>query len=99
LSPEVLSKHVDACIEKKFKAREVHKIRESLAPGDWNEAFVHGNVKSLEELRLIEKHGVKLVPFKVILQDLSIHQERRTGAAGSDLAELVELAMSKFEAK
>jgi hypothetical protein len=99
LSPEVLSKHVDVWVEKRFKAPEVRKVRESLAPGAWNEAFVHGNVKSPDELRFIEKHGVKLVSFKRILHDLSTHQKRRTGAAGSDLAELVELAMSKFEAK
>jgi len=48
-----------------------------LAPGVWNEALIHGNVKSVDELHLIEKHGIKLIAFATILQDLSRGNERK----------------------
>jgi len=88
-SPELIRKHVDGWVKKKFRAPEIHKLLESLAPGVWNEALVHGRVRHQEELDLIEKHGVKLVPFTEVLQDLSKDERKRSGAAGSELTELL----------
>ncbi|MFE4525506.1 hypothetical protein ACFRCQ_25920 [Cytobacillus firmus] len=61
-------------VEVKFNAHKKQQLRSQLNPDNWRYGFVHGNVKEHKKLEFIASQGVKLLPFKQILNDLCTKQ-------------------------
>ena len=86
---------VDQCakawVQKKFKAKEKQKLRDSLWPGvEWSFHLVHGALRDERELTIFERNDVAIHPFNEVLEQLS-HRKKGSfsGSAGGDLAEIV----------
>lgn len=78
-------------VDNKFKVQKKQQLRNQLIPNhSWNYFFVHGNVKDSRELDYIASEGVKVLPFRQILNDLCTNQTQLE-FAGSSAGELVEI--------
>jgi hypothetical protein len=78
-------------INKKYHHEAKRRLRNALFPGEWKYELVIHHVRFPEELRLIEKHGIKIHQLDEIVASLSGKQTMIQNAAGSDLLELVML--------
>lgn len=95
-SRDELRKLVGEWVLKKYRNPIVLRVRQGLCALDWQEGFVHGNVKDQEELRLIESHGIRLINFRTIVGGLlAAGKTKRQGASGSNLAELLAFIPSR----
>jgi hypothetical protein len=84
-------------VANKYKAKNKKQIREKLNPnGSWRYLLVHGNVKEPKELVYIESEGVKLFPFRQILNDLCTKQTQLdfSGSSAGDLVEIINFIQS-----
>lgn len=87
----VLEKSVEEWIEKKFTSKKKMEVRDHLCPGvKWKYYFVHGKVRYAQELELIAKHHIELIPFENVLKDLLSQKAGGfKGGSGSDLVEII----------
>lgn len=95
-----LGKCVDAWIETKFTGLKKAKVRNQLFYGaQWQYMFVHGNVKELKELELIQDHGVKLIPIEEIISVLcnQINDSGFTASSAGDLIEIINFYNKKIK--
>jgi hypothetical protein len=90
-SPGELADGVKEWVNKKYHHEAKKRLRNTLFHGDWKYELVIHNVKFPEELKLIEKHGIKIHRLDDIVTSLSGGQTMIQSAAGSDLLELVML--------
>lgn len=98
-SSESLKDSVKAWVEIKYTSEKKQKLRSSIIDTDkWEYWFVHGKVKDPKELEQIRNEGVKLVPIKDVLQELTANTTEHTFAAAS-AGELVELLKLVNEAE
>jgi hypothetical protein len=79
-------------VETKFTNKKKQQIRQQLNPNSgWRYLLVHGNVKEPKELNYIAAEGVKLLPFRQILNDLCSKQTQFnfSGSSAGDLVEII----------
>jgi hypothetical protein len=90
-TPEVLAKGVTEWVNKKYSHDAKKRLRNALFRGEWKYELVIHRVKFPEELKLLEKHGVKIHKLDDIAASLRGSHTIIQGAAGSDLLELIML--------
>lgn len=91
---ENIKDSVKAWIELKYTSDKKKRLRDTVVgEADWKYWFVHGKVKDIHELDSIRNEGVKIVPFKDILNELTLNTTEHSFAAASagDLIELIRL--------
>jgi hypothetical protein len=91
-SPDILAPAVAAWVKKKFTSPSKHGAREMAWPGlKWKYLLVHAVVREPEELRLMQTHGVEIVPLHRVLGELGHGSAAGIrGGAGTDLSEVIE---------
>lgn len=90
-TPRELADGVKEWVNKKYHHDAKKRLRSALFQGEWKYELVIHHVKFPEELKLIEKHGIKIHQLDDIVASLSGSQTMVQSAAGSDLLELVML--------
>jgi hypothetical protein len=90
-TPAVLESSVREWVHKKFDAKQKVNMRQKCWKGlTWSRKFVHGAVKHEAELALIESHGITLIPFETVLEELCGQPVGELfGGAGTDIAEII----------
>ena len=91
-TPEELEQGVLEWVEKKFNKPVKKQLRESLAKGEWTFELVINNVKSKNEVMLIESHNIVILELKDIVKALRAKNTLIKAASGADLLELMHLA-------
>ena len=87
----LLQSSVAAWVKKKFTSRGKVATRERAWPGlSWQYVFVHAIVREPLELSIIANHGIKVVPFHAVLNELKHVSATQRGGAGTDISEIVE---------
>jgi hypothetical protein len=90
-STEILQVCVADWIEHKFESPSKSAARERAWPGlEWQKVFVHATVKYDEELLMLSKAGMTVIPLHKILGELKHAEGHLRGGAGTDLAEIIE---------
>lgn len=90
-TPQELSEGVREWVSKKYLLDAKKRLRNTLFPGEWKYELVIHRVKFPEEIKLLEKHGIKIHKLDEIVSTLSGNQTVIQSAAGSDLLELIML--------
>jgi hypothetical protein len=90
-TPKELADGVKEWVNKKYHHDAKKRLRNALFQGEWKYELVVHHVKFPEELKLIEKHDIKIHRLDDIVASLSGSQTIIQSAAGSDLLELVML--------
>ena len=76
-------------VEKKFRHPKKLSLINTLWPGEWSSELVLNNVKSEEEVTLIENHGINIIRLQSVISQL---ESRGTySAAGADFVDLVHM--------
>ncbi len=93
-SPELVEQGVAEWVQGKYNDESLQEIRNNLCRGRWQFGFVYAKaVHGDEELPLIQRAGVQVIKLADIVDQLrqaSRMEERKlSGAAGSDLSDLV----------
>jgi hypothetical protein len=77
-------------VQKKFDDEAVVRRRDSLVSGaTWTRVLVHGRVRHLTELPLFERHGVTLIPYREILEELLKDRKSTSSSSASGIADIV----------
>lgn len=87
-----LIKGVSEWVEKKFRHPKKLALMKSLCQGLWAAELVINNVKSEEEVALIQEHGIKIIRLQSVVSELA-----RPGiysAAGADFADLIHMSVT-----
>lgn len=88
-SDDELVKGVAEWVHKKFRHPGKVSLMRSLWNRDWSSELVINNVKSEDEVRLIESHGIKITRLPEVIADLA---SRGTySAAGADFLDLIHM--------
>jgi Holliday junction resolvase-like predicted endonuclease len=83
-------------VEKKYRKPKKVKLIESLAPPQWSSELVINNVKSQEEVKLIEAHGIKIIHLSTVLRELKDNAFMIQSAAGADFVDLVNMGANEI---
>ena len=87
----LLQQSIADWVDKKFTSKKKLAARERAWPGlAWQYVFVHAVVREPRELSLIAEHGIRVVPFWAVLDELKHVSEVQRGSAGTDLSEIIE---------
>jgi hypothetical protein len=95
-SREELEEGVAEWVETKFKRSDKVALRASLWPGTWSTELVINKVKSEEEVRLIEGHGVSIIHLAEIVSALERPGSPVACASGGDFVELLHLGSPRI---
>ena len=88
---EILSESVGAWVAKKFTCSEKAATRQRAWPGiNWRYCFVHGVVREQAEIDEIVRLGINVLPLHQVLASVCNRDGGLTGAAGTDLADIVD---------
>lgn len=90
-TPKELAEGVREWVNKKYHQDAKKRLRSALFSGEWSYELVIHRVKFPEELRLLEKHGIKIHQLGKIAESLWGSRTVIQSAAGSDLLELLML--------
>ena len=90
---EELIQGVKEWVEKKFKKTRKVKLMKELAPVKWSSELVINNVKSECEVKLIENHGIKIIPLTEIINELHRKEFVIQSASGADFVDLVNIGV------
>ena len=92
-SDEELMDGVKEWVSKKFLLPVKRKLRDSLSSGPWTYELVLHRIKHPEEVKVIEKQGVKIHFLSQIVKELQRHSKTNVIAAarGCDFVDLLEL--------
>jgi len=87
---------VASWVAKKFtKASKVAR-RKAIAPGaEWKFVLVHGKVRELLELEIMNSLGVTTVSYTNVLDDLMITGGRGSSSAASNILEILEFVRQR----
>ncbi|QNI34562.1 hypothetical protein H7849_12080 [Alloacidobacterium dinghuense] len=90
---------VQEWVEKKFLTKAKNNARERAWEGQsWKFVFVHGVAKDQREIHEIGKRGIEVIPFAKVLKELcDLEKPGLTGAAGTDIAELIRFFHEEAE--
>jgi len=78
-------------VEKKFRRTEKRTLMESLWGSEWSSELVVNNVKSEEELNLIESHGIRVHRLPAIVSSLATGEFAIKASSGADLVDLIQM--------
>lgn len=87
-----LEQGVKEWVHKKFLKPNKQRLLQSLGEGNWTSELVINKVKSEEEVKFIESHGVIILRLKDIVEALRASNTLIKAASGADLLELMHLA-------
>lgn len=77
-------------VQKKFDEEAVVRRRNDLICGaDWTRVLVHGRVKHPTELPLFQRHGITLIPYHIILDELLKDRKSTSSSSASGIADIV----------
>jgi hypothetical protein len=82
-------------VENKFRKKKKLKIMNALCPGDWTSELVVNVVKFPDELKEIERHGIRIHKLPAILKKLGRNGGVIQSACGADLMDLVQMSRVK----
>lgn len=86
-------------VEKKFTStKKQAKRNEILSNAEWRYVFVHGEVKDTYNLECIERLGVTLIPYKLVLEQLRDGAKSSSSSIASNIVEMLNY-MSKSREK
>lgn len=94
-SEEELIVGVKEWVEKKFRKPKKTKLIESLAPSAWSSELVINNVRSEEEVKLIQSQGIKIIKLSAVLKELKENTYMVQSAAGADFVDLVHMGANE----
>ena len=89
---EILEAGVKEWVNKKFIKPNKSKVISSLFPTKWSFELVVNNVKSEQELSLIEEEDIKIIKLPHIIEQLNNNSFNIQSASGSDFVDLIRLA-------
>ncbi|GEM_PF-654493 len=93
---EELEVGVKEWVEKKYKKPRKVQLIKSLAPATWSSELVINNVKSQEEIALIERYGIRIIRLPEILDALKRQRFVVQSAAGADFVDLVNMGAGEI---
>jgi hypothetical protein len=89
---EQLKDGVCEWIESKYNLPRKVALKQQLCSGSWTRELVVGKVKHIEEIDLLNKHGILIHPLNDILAEMSSKKKNVIkAAAGADLFDLMLL--------
>lgn len=87
---EELRDGVNAYYSKKFThANKVQKRNEVMPNADWQYVFVHAVVREPRELEYLRELGVRVIPYRSILNDLLANNAHTSSSVASDILKIV----------
>lgn len=89
---EILEAGVKEWVIKKFTKPKKTNVITSLFPKEWSSELVVNNVKSEQELSLIEAEGIKIIKLPSIIKQLNENNFKVQSASGADFVDLINLA-------
>lgn len=95
-SREELEKGVQEWVETKFRRSDKIALMKKLWNAKWSSELVLNNVKSQDEVNLIQSHGIKIFWLKDIIEALSKNKFPVTSAAGADFIDLIQCSASSL---
>ena len=90
-SPEELVEGVAEWVEGKFHAPRKRELMETLWGGEWSSELVVNNVKSADEVKLIQQHGISIHRLPDIVSEIQSSDFPIKSAAGSDFIDLLQM--------
>lgn len=93
-SREELEKGVQEWVETKFRRSDKIALMKKLWNAKWSSELVLNNVKSSEEVSLIQGHGINILWLKDIIGALSRNTFLVSNAAGADFVDLIQCGAS-----
>jgi hypothetical protein len=86
----VIKAGIAAWVDKKFFSAKKRKMREMvLSEAKWQYQLVHAEVHHQDELKFIQKHGVKTIRLDSIVAELCASKHPFSMGAGTDISELI----------
>jgi hypothetical protein len=77
-------------VEKKFTSQKKYAKREEILPSAvWRYVFVHGEVKDSYNLECIERLGVTLIPYRLVLEQLRDGAKSSSSSVASNIVEML----------
>lgn len=89
-SREELEKGVQEWVETKFRRSDKIALMKKLWNTKWSSELVLNNVKSQDEVSLIQGHGIKILWLKDIIAALSRNMFLVSSAGGADFVDLIQ---------
>jgi hypothetical protein len=96
-SQEELEKGVKEWVEKKFRRSDKIALMKQLWNAKWSSELVLNNVKSQDEVALIQNHGIKILWLKDIISALSKNTFLVSSAGGADFVDLIQSGASSVK--
>jgi hypothetical protein len=96
-SQEELEKGVQEWVEKKFQRSDKIALMKKLWNAKWSSELVLNNVKSQDEVNLIQSHGIKILWLKDIILALSRNTYLVSSAGGADFVDLIQSGASSVK--
>lgn len=91
-SESELKEGVKEWIEKKYTLKNKVDLIKKLCPFEWSKELVIHKVHSEEEVKLIEKYGIRLHRLSEIVSELKKGGYMISSASGGDLIDLIHLS-------
>jgi hypothetical protein len=90
--PELVERAAAAWVEKKFRSKSKHAVRETAWSGlEWKYILVHAAVRWPSEVEAIARNGVEAIPlYRALLELGKSEGSGIRGSAGTDLSEIIE---------
>lgn len=98
-SDEELIQGVLEWVEKKFRRPDKKVLMAKLWGGDWSSELVANVVKSEQELKLIEGHGIKIHRLSDIVSSLAKERFVIGSASGADIVDLIHMGIYAKETR
>lgn len=93
---EEIEKGAALWVEKKFTIPKKHAKREEILPSaDWQYIFVHGEVIDTYNLECIERLGVILIPYGLVLEQLRDGAKSSSSSIASNIVEMLNYMSTK----
>lgn len=78
-------------VEKKFTSKNVTNKRNSIVPNvNWKLIFVHGVAKDTRELDLIKEHGIEIISYDLIINELMDNIHHKSSSTALSIVDLIK---------
>lgn len=89
-SESELEKGVQEWVDAKFRHKDKNILIKKLCNASWSSELVLNNVKSQDEVGLIQRHGIKIIWLKDIIKSLLEDAFVISSACGADFIDLIQ---------
>lgn len=96
-SDEEVVQGVKEWVEKKYFNQKKVDLLTELLGGSWERILVINNVKSENEVELIEGHGIRIMRLADLVSDIESKDNRLKSASHADLVDLLELGQTTVD--